>query len=60
MNFALQLVSNRMRGVRAGTSLAGDALAGDVSSTTAATIARATDARQTAALTLGSPEFQRR
>ena len=60
MNFALQLVSNRMRGVRAGTSLAGVALAGDVSSTTAATIARATDARQTAALTLGSPEFQRR
>jgi uncharacterized protein (DUF1800 family) len=60
MNFALQLVSNRMRGVRAGTSPAADALAGDVSSTTAATIARATDARQTAALTLGSPEFQRR
>jgi len=60
MNFALQLVSGKMRGVRPGTSPVGDALAGDVSSSTAATIAQAGDPRQTAALTLGSPEFQRR
>ena len=60
MNFALQLVNGKMRGVRAGTSPAGEVLAGDVSSSTAATIAKAADPRQTAALTLGSPEFQRR
>jgi uncharacterized protein (DUF1800 family) len=60
MNFALQLVSGKMRGVRPGTSPVGDALAGDVSSSTAATIAKAGDPGQTAALTLGSPEFQRR
>jgi uncharacterized protein (DUF1800 family) len=60
MNFALQLVSGKMRGVRPGTSPASAALAGDVSSATAATIAKADDPRQVAALTLGSPEFQRR
>jgi uncharacterized protein (DUF1800 family) len=60
MNFALQLVGGRMRGVRAGSASASDALGGDVSAATAATIAKATDPRQTAALTLGSPEFQRR
>ena len=60
MNFALQLVGGKMRGVRPGTSPVGDALAGDVSSSTAATIAKAADPRQAAALTLGSPEFQRR
>jgi uncharacterized protein (DUF1800 family) len=60
MNFALQLVGGRMRGVRTGSAPASDALAGDVSAATAATIAKAADPRQTAALTLGSPEFQRR
>jgi hypothetical protein len=35
-------------------------LAGQLSEATAATIAKATDPRQVAALTLGSPEFQRR
>jgi hypothetical protein len=49
-----------MRGIEAGTSPVGAVLANDVSSTTAATIARATEAKQVAALTLGSPEFQRR
>ena len=60
MNFALQLVSGRMRGVQAGTSPVGAALADDVSASTAATIAKTTDPKQIAALTLGSPEFQRR
>jgi uncharacterized protein (DUF1800 family) len=60
MNFALQLVGGRIRGVRAGTVAPAAALAGDMSATTTATIAKATDARQTAALTLGSPEFQRK
>jgi len=60
MNFALQLVGGRMRGLQAGTNNVGALLAGDVSPATAATIAKATDPRQTAALTLGSPEFQRR
>lgn len=60
MNFAVQLVSGRMRGVRAGSQAAGRALGGEISASTAATIARATDPRQTAALTLGSPEFQRK
>jgi uncharacterized protein (DUF1800 family) len=60
MNFALQLVGGRMRGIEAGTSPVGAVLANDVSSTTAATIAKATETKQIAALTLGSPEFQRR
>jgi uncharacterized protein (DUF1800 family) len=60
MNFAMQLVNGRMRGVRPGAANGAAALAGDVSDATAATIAKATDARQTAALTLGSPEFQRK
>ena len=60
MNFALQLVGGRMPGVRAGSTVTAAALGGDVSEATAATIAKATDARQTAALTLGSPEFQRK
>jgi hypothetical protein len=42
------------------TTLVGFALAGDISPSTAATLARASDPRQSAALTLGSPEFQRR
>ena len=60
MNFALQLVSGRMRGIQPGTSPVGAVLAGDVSSSTKSTIDKATDARELAALTLGSPEFQRR
>jgi uncharacterized protein (DUF1800 family) len=60
MNFALQLVSGKMRGVQAGGSPVGAALAGDVSPSTASTIAKGSDAKQVAALTLGSPEFQRR
>jgi len=60
MNFALQLVSGRMRAVRPGGADVGVSLAGDISTTTAATIAKASDPAQVAALTLGSPEFQRR
>ena len=60
MNFALQLVSGRLRAVRPGGAAVGDTLAGGVSETTAATIAKASDPVQLAALTLGSPEFQRR
>ena len=60
MNFALQLVGGRMRGVQPGSHPVGSVLANDVSPSTASTIARATDPTQVAALTLGSPEFQRR
>lgn len=60
MNFAVQLVGGRMRGIQAGTSPVGAVLAGDVSAATKTTIAKATDPKQLAALTLGSPEFQRR
>jgi uncharacterized protein (DUF1800 family) len=64
MNFALQLASGKMRGVDPSTveglDLLDAALAGDLSDTTRATIAKATSAPQAAALTLGSPEFQRR
>jgi len=60
MNFSVQLVSGRMRGVTAGTAPVGAALANDISAATAATIAKADQPAQIAALTLGSPEFQRR
>jgi uncharacterized protein (DUF1800 family) len=60
MNFALQLVGGRMRGVQAGVNAVSSVLAGDISPATASTIAKATDPKQVAALTLGSPEFQRR
>jgi uncharacterized protein (DUF1800 family) len=60
MNFALQLVSGKMRAVQPGSGEVGAALGGDVSPATSATIAKATDPKQMAALTLGSPEFQRR
>lgn len=60
MNFALQLVNGRMRGIQAGAAPLGPQLVGQLSPTTTATIAKATDSRQIAALTLGSPEFQRR
>jgi uncharacterized protein (DUF1800 family) len=60
MNFALQLVGGRMRGVEAGAGAAGAVLGNELSAATAATIARASGPTQVAALTLGSPEFQRR
>jgi uncharacterized protein (DUF1800 family) len=62
MNFALRLASNRVPHVAAGTAAARvDVLAGvPLSESTRATIARAADPAQIAALTLGSPEFQRR
>jgi uncharacterized protein (DUF1800 family) len=62
MNFALRLASNKVphvtvddMGDRARTMIGEP-----ISETTRATIAKATDAPQMAALTLGSPEFQRR
>ena len=61
MNFALTLAGNKLRGVSVASLPAADeVLAGDFSETTRATIAKAGDAPQMTALTLGSPEFQRR
>jgi uncharacterized protein (DUF1800 family) len=60
MNFALQLVGGRVRGVRPGGATVAAVLGNDLSEATASTIAKASDATQVAALTLGSPEFQRR
>jgi uncharacterized protein (DUF1800 family) len=60
MNFALALVTGHMRGVTPGGAQVGAALGNDISASTASTIAKATDPNQVAALTLGSPEFQRR
>ena len=71
MNFALALAGGRMRALRARPQLAAStdearltifavALAGQASSSTAATVARATTPAQAVALTLGSPEFQKR
>jgi uncharacterized protein (DUF1800 family) len=61
MNFALTLAGNRLRGVSVASLPTADAvLVGDLSETTRGTIAKAGDAQQMAALTLGSPEFQRR
>ena len=64
MNFALTLACTsqgisvvQSRGV---SHNGGHPLFGDVSDATRATIARATTAQQTMALTLGSPEFQKR
>jgi uncharacterized protein (DUF1800 family) len=59
MNFALQLVGGRLRGVERGSAPVAAAV-GPLSASTSATIAKAGDPRQVAALTLGSPEFQRR
>jgi uncharacterized protein (DUF1800 family) len=62
MNFALALAGSRLRGIvvsQAAQSPA-DLVSGELSETTRATIAKATGAPQIAALTLGSPEFQRR
>jgi uncharacterized protein (DUF1800 family) len=67
MNFATSLASNRPMGTDFGPrqSASPDAviasiLDGDVSEATRATIAKASTAPQMVALTLGSPEFQRR
>jgi uncharacterized protein (DUF1800 family) len=72
MNFALALVSGKMRGVAplpdVSATTADDVrgtlvtatLAGDISDATKTTLAKAGDPRQAAALVLGSPEFQRR
>jgi uncharacterized protein (DUF1800 family) len=67
MNVALQITSGQMRRAVPHVDLPpdGDAmisrlLGGDASDTTRATIAKASTPPQMAALTLGSPEFQRR
>jgi uncharacterized protein (DUF1800 family) len=62
MNVALALTEGRMRGIEpsVGIDVARTALVHELSATTAATIAKASDSRQAAALTIGSPEFQRR
>jgi len=73
MNFAVALTSGQMRALRAGSipyrtatpddvrqELFASALGNDVSESTSATVAKATTAAQAVALTLGSPEFQKR
>jgi uncharacterized protein (DUF1800 family) len=64
MNFALALASGKLRGtVVSSVSLAPQAgllISGELSESTRVTIAKASSAPQVAALTLGSPEFQRR
>lgn len=71
MNFAVALTQGRLRGERRGgridasgiptrEALFGTVLAGDVSASTRATVAKASTAAQSAALILGSPEFQRK
>ena len=64
MNFALALASNKLPGVivdsRESFVDSRQVLGGEISETTRTTIAKASDAAQMAALTLGSPEFQRR
>ncbi|HTI37554.1 MAG TPA: DUF1800 domain-containing protein [Vicinamibacterales bacterium] len=71
MNFAVQLVGGRIRGIEpsglaldsaaaARDQLVGGVLAADLSTATSETVAKAQDPRQAAALILGSPEFQRR
>jgi uncharacterized protein (DUF1800 family) len=68
MNFATMLATNRqlgmgpaaLRGLGGADALVGSILAGDVAPGTRATISKATTPTQMLALTLGSPEFQRR
>jgi len=60
MNFALALASNKLRGIVVPEAPASDLVSGELSESTRATIAKAGSAPQVAALTLGSPEFQRR
>jgi uncharacterized protein (DUF1800 family) len=62
MNFSLALASNKLRGIEVSQTpqSASDLISGELSESTRATIAKAAGAPQIAALTLGSPEFQRR
>jgi uncharacterized protein (DUF1800 family) len=74
MNFAVSLVNNRVRGVTVDLArligatdidttrqaLVTNMLANEMSDATRATIEQGTEPAQVAALTLGSPEFQRR
>jgi uncharacterized protein (DUF1800 family) len=61
MNVAVSLTNNQLRGVSLADPSAVQTMLGDeVSESTRATIAKATTPEQMAALTLGSPEFQRR
>jgi uncharacterized protein (DUF1800 family) len=74
MNFAIALVNNRVRGVTVDLArltgatdvetsrqaLVSNMLANEMSDATRATIEKGTEPAQVAALTLGSPEFQRR
>jgi uncharacterized protein (DUF1800 family) len=73
MNFAVALTSGQMRALRGGAlpyrtatpedvrqRLFAGALGNDVSESTSATVAKAATAAQAVALTLGSPEFQKR
>jgi uncharacterized protein (DUF1800 family) len=74
MNFAMALVNNRVRGVTVDLArltgatdvdtsrqaLVTNMLANEMSDATRATIEKGTEPAQVAALTLGSPEFQRR
>jgi uncharacterized protein (DUF1800 family) len=58
MNLALRLSSGQVKGTSVDPTA--DVSLVNASDTTRATVARATDAPKTMALTLGSPEFQRR
>ena len=73
MNFAVALTSGQMRALRGGSvpyrtatpddvrqDLFASALGNDVSESTSAIVAKAATAAQAVALTLGSPEFQKR
>ncbi|HEY7171558.1 MAG TPA: DUF1800 domain-containing protein [Vicinamibacterales bacterium] len=60
MNFGLSLASGRLPGLAVRDGLRPDELVSNLSDTTRATIAKASTAPQALALTLGSPEFQRR
>jgi uncharacterized protein (DUF1800 family) len=61
MNFGLSLASGLLPGVTIRDGMRPDDLLGStISDTTRATVARASTAPQALALTLGSPEFQRR
>ena len=73
MNFAVALTSGQMRALRGGSipyrtetpddvrqELFASALGNDVSESTSGTVGRATTPAQVVALTLGSPEFQKR
>jgi uncharacterized protein (DUF1800 family) len=62
MNFAVSLAGNQLRGITVTPrqSSVSSLLNDDVSEATRSTIARAATDAQMAALTLGSPEFQRR